>query len=283
MSFYGTSFSFDGVSCEEYGLMLYDFDSTTQSASSWATGTKINEERIAQRFRSIYYGKTEEAPLEFTLVFGADEYAARGREPLDRYEMQAIAKWLTGPKDYRYLQIDQPDMADIRYRCVITNLQVLEYAGKKWAFSCKVHCDSPYAYTTPKTYTMDFAGLASNMTIYNPSSIADDYKPKITLTLSEDSGNTIAIYNRSNGTALAFDGLPIGVGSLIIDCERCIITSESGINMYQYVRLKDEHGEDLPWNPFDFITLAPGTNAIHCLVGSGKITFECEFPMNVGG
>ena len=68
MSFYGSSFSFDGVSCEEYGLMLYDFDNTTQENSKFAS-IDILEDRVYQRPRSLFYGTTYKDPLEFKLVF----------------------------------------------------------------------------------------------------------------------------------------------------------------------------------------------------------------------
>lgn len=278
MSFYGTSFSFDGISCEEFGLMLYDLDSSTQGESSWATGTKIKEERIPGRVRSIYYGKTEESNLEFTLIFGADEHAARAGEPIDRYEMQAIAWWLTGPDDYRYLQIDQPDMAGLRYRCIITDLKMIEPHGKKWAFSCKVHCDSPYAYTFPQTYKYPLTkGLSRMGTLVNPSTVNDLYYPKIAIALS--GGTSFSIRNLSTNTSMTFDGLPQTPATLEIDCQNGIILESSGLNMYPY------YNNTQTLNRFSFLSLLPGSNALSIRSSDcvGTITFECEFPMNVGG
>lgn len=273
MSFYGTSFSFDGISCEEFGLMLYDLDSSTQGESSWATGTKIKEERIPGRVRSIYYGKTEESNLEFTLIFGADEHAARAGEPIDRYEMQAIAMWLTGPDDYRYLQIDQPDMAGLRYRCIITDLKMIEPHGKKWAFSCKVHCDSPYAYTFPQVYQYSVKGLGTDI-LDSPSTVSILYRPKITIDIESTS---VSFFNQSNATGISFADLPQTPDTITIDCERGIITSASGLNLYPYLQSSDIYDK------FNFIALLPGRNNLVWGVGVGTITFECEFPMNVGG
>lgn len=265
MSFYGTSFSFDGISCEEFGLMLYDLDSATQSTSSWATGTKIKEERIPGRMRSIYYGKTEEENLEFTLVFGADEHAARAGEPIDRSEMQAVAMWLTGPDDYRYLHIDQPDMAGIRYRCMITDLKMVEHFGKKWAFSCKVHCDSPYAYTLPRTFNIDAS--VGQYVCYSNSSVMEPYYPKLKISLNDSAD--FSITNDRCGKSLSFSGLPQTSDIIEIDCASGIITAASGLNLYQYFN-------------FNFLSLYPGRNTLS-FVGSGTVEMFCEFPMNVGG
>lgn len=267
MSFYGTSFSFDGISCEEFGLMLYDLDSSTQGASAWATGTKIKEERIPGRVRSIYYGKTEESNLEFTLIFGADEHAARAGEPIDRYEMQAIALWLTGPDDYRYLQIDQPDMAGLRYRCMITDLKMVELHGKKWAFSCKVHCDSPYAYTLPRTYSYSLYGTGEAVLV-NPSTVNVLYRPKVTIELTS---SMLAFVNTTTRSSIKFENVPTFPDTITVDCERGIVTSASGLNLYPYLR------------SLNFVSLSPGENKLVWLGGVGTITFECEFPMNVGG
>lgn len=178
MSFYGSSFSFDGVSCEEYGLMLYDFGSTTHGNSEYAS-MEIHEDRIPGRTRSLFYGTSYETPLEFKLVFGANEDSVAHDEPIDRYEMQAISSWLTGHKEYKWLVIDEADMTDYRYRCIITDLKTIEVGMYKWAFECIVHCDSPYAYMTPTTFTYEVFG-SKDVTLYNPSSINGLYCPTIT-------------------------------------------------------------------------------------------------------
>ena len=94
MSFYGSSFSFDGRSCEEYGLMLYDFNTTEQGNSSYANGMEIKEDRVSGRYRSILYSTSYKDPLEFKLVFGANEIVAHNRQDIDRQEMELIGSWL---------------------------------------------------------------------------------------------------------------------------------------------------------------------------------------------
>ena len=132
MSFYGSSFSFDGKSCEDFGLMLYDFDSTKQGNSSFSK-EKVYEDRVMHRPRSIFYGSDYDDSLEFKLVFGADEYSASKGVDIDRQEMEIISSWLTGQNAYKWLVIDQPDMEGIRYRCIITELEMVEVGFAKAA------------------------------------------------------------------------------------------------------------------------------------------------------
>ena len=266
MSFYGSSFSFDGVSCEEYGLMLYDFDNTTQGNSKFAD-IEVYEDRVYQRPRSFFYGASYKDPLEFKLVFGANEYAAAQNEPIDRQDMEVIGSWLTGHDAYKWMSIDQPDMAGIRYRCMITDLEVLEVGFDKWAFICTVHCDSPYAYTLPMEYSYTLSGT-TNIVLHSRSSVNTPYCPQIAVTLT--SGGNFSIMNHTlNDLTTTLSEVPASAGQILIDGERGIVTCDAGLNLY-------------PNFNFTFPKLKRGDNSL-TITGTGNIKFTCEFPVNVGG
>ena len=266
MSFYGSSFSFDGVSCEEYGLMLYDFNNTSQGNSSYAKGMDISEDRIAGRVRSVFYGTEYKNPLEFKLVFGVNSEIAESGEDIDRQEMEVIGSWLTGHGSYKWLVIDQPDMEGIRYHCIITDLEVLEYAGNKWAFQCSVHCDSPYAYTVPMTFQYVVDSTLSEV-LPSRSSINQKYMPKITIDLSD--GGDFSIENTDTGCKFILANVPAASGLITLDSENGILSCESGINLYQFCN-------------FEWPSLVRGDNHLN-FEGNGVVTFVCEFPVNVGG
>jgi len=264
MSFYGSSFSFDGTSCEEYGLMMYDFNNTSQGDSKYAS-MKIEEDRIHGRTRSLFYGAYYDKPLEFTLVFGADEDSALNNEPIDRQEMEVIGSWLIGHEEYKWLTIDQPDMETLRYRCIITDLETIEVAMCKWAFKCTVHCDSPYAYTLPEVFEFVVDGSA-DVTLYSRSTANTWYYPRVSI--KTDGSNDVSIYNKdfAKPFVMSFNGAKVDEIEVVGDTG--VITG-SFDNMYKY------------WN-FVFPTLKRGDNHL-TLTGSGTYTFTCEFPVNVGG
>ena len=266
MSFYGSSFSFDGVSCEEYGLMLYDFDNTTQENSKFAS-IDILEDRVYQRPRSLFYGTTYKDPLEFKLVFGADEYAANQREPIDRQDMEVIGSWLTGHNSYKWLHIDQPDMAGIRYRCIITDLEVLEIGFDKWAFECTVHCDSPFAYTLPQSFSYQVYGT-SNVVLHSRSSSNLPYFPSVQIQLLNNGSVTIINHSMSNDT-FEMKNIPQTTDTLLVNGETGVISASSGLNMYPYCNFK-------------FPRLVRGDNHL-TISGTCIVTYTCEFPVNVGG
>lgn len=266
MSFYGSSFSFDGISCEEYGLMLYDFNNTTQGNSKFAS-LDVLEDRIYLRPRSLFYGTTYKTPLEFKLVFGANEYSAAQQQPIDRQDMEIISGWLTGYDTYKWLMIDQPDMIGIRYRCIITDLEVLEIGFDKWAFACTVHCDSPFAYTLP----MEFEYVADgtlDVVLHSRSSSNLIYSPKVSVTITNGVDFKIINHSLKDSTFL-LSGIPGTVGDIFVDSECGIVTCSSGINLYPYFN-------------FSFPKLKRGDNAL-TIVGHGAVKFTCEFPVNVGG
>lgn len=267
MSFYGSSFSFDGVSCEEYGLMMYDFGSATQGNSEYAPGPEIMEDRVNLRHRSICYGAAYTKPLEFTLIFGADEESAANGESIDRQEMEVIGSWLTGHNEYKWLVVDDPDMMCARYRCVITDLKTIEVGMRKWAFQCTVHCDSPYAYLMPQEFRYTVNG-STDIVLHNRSSMNTPYSPIVELTLR--SGDFYLVNHDDKDSEFAFAGLPIGNSATItIDGERGIITSSAASNPYQYCN-------------FTFPRLVRGDNHL-TITGNGEIVFKCEFPVNIGG
>lgn len=266
MSFYGLSFSFDGISCEEYGLMLYDFNSTTQGDSKYAS-LDIDEDRVAGRHRSLFYNTYYKKPLEFKIIFGADEYAAEQREQIDRYEMQLIGAWLTDRKEYCDLVIDQPDMERIRYHCIITDLQTLEHSGNKWAFEATVHCDSPYGYLAPQTFTYELTGKTTVL-LPSRSSINRPFFPKMTIEMGNS--KTLSIVNANDGgREFKLTNLPQANEVIALNGETGVMAGSSGLNLYPYCNFK-------------FPRLVRGDNYL-TIEGASKVTVECEFPVMVGG
>ena len=268
MAFYGYQLSFNGIPCYEYGLMIYDFDNTRQGDGVFSSA-EIVEDRIAGRYASFYYGLEQNEPLEFTLVFGADMNSVNMKEHLDRYDIEAISAWLTGVDGYRYLEIEQPDMEEFRYKCIITDLEFLTSGWMPWAFKCKVHCDSPFAYTYPEeiSYSVD---STKQIHFFNRSTYNGYYKPNMKLTLKNGSSDFAIINHSDENRQFLFHNIPNPSERIIwIDNQNGIITSDSGDNLYPYFNFK-------------FLRLLRGNNTLE-IQGDGVVTFICEFPVSIGG
>lgn len=269
MSFWGYEFLFDGKSCREFGLMVYDIDSNTQGDISFPSAGTIHEERIAGRTTSLFYGLEQNEALTFRLVFGVNLGSIHAHSSLDRWDIASIASWLTGHTEYKWLEIAQPDMETVRYRCLISELETISYNGEPWAFSCTVSCDSPFGYTYPYSYV-----IASGQTycLRSKSSYNGYYRPKMRLTTTSGSGNkSFSIVNQSDGgRTFSFTGLPAAIKEIEIDNEnQVIVNRQEGLNLYPYCN-------------FTFFRLKRGENLLR-VTGNYDVEIICEFPVNIGG
>ena len=124
MAFWGTEFIFDDIPCSEFGLMVYHFGSNGQDDVSFKNG-EIIEDRIPGRYDALTYGLVQNQSLEYTLVFGANMESLDANANLDRFEVEAIAAWLTGHSTRNWLVIVQDDMEPLRYKCTSSELKLI--------------------------------------------------------------------------------------------------------------------------------------------------------------
>lgn len=267
MAFWGTEFIFDGVPCSEFGLMVYHFGSSGQEDVNFQNG-EIVEDRIPGRYDALTYGLVQNQSLEYTLVFGANMESIDANRSIDRYEVETIAAWLTGYSTRKWLTIIQDDMESFRYKCFISELKLITYGDMPWAFSCKVSCDSPFAYSLPEEYSYTVNG-EEQVILFNRSSFNGFYRPAIEIAMH--GGTDVSIQNLSDGNrTFQFAGLPGGNSLVIyIDNKNQVITDNMDLNLYPYFNMK-------------FMRLVRGDNILK-IKGSATVKFICEFPVNIGG
>lgn len=267
MAFWGKSFVFNGYPCEAFDLMLYDVGSDAQGAGQFASVVTVIEENLPSKWKPVFYGTKLEGKLQFDIVFGVNEERLDSNNYLDRYEMDAIASWLTGHDRYMWLEIEQEDMDHVRYRCMITGLVMVEYGNIPWAMKATVSCDGPYAYMTPHEYEYELNGTHT-IEFYNEGSHNGYYKPVIQYT-SSDGGDLEIVNLTDDNRTFKFTGIPAAAVTVNIDNENCVITNSADLNLYPYFNYK-------------FFRLRRGYNILQ-ITGYGTLKIICEFPVNVGG
>ncbi len=268
MGFIAKRFSFNRIPCEKYGLRIYDIDGKRNDATPFASTGELITDVIPSKGQSLFYGRSFGKPLEFKLVFGLDPQVLSMNEYLDRYEINAIASWLTDQDQYQWLEIEQPDLEMIRYHCVIGELEPIQLSWLPWAFTAKITCDSPYGYRFPEKFHYMCSGT-TNISLISRATVNHLYYPKMKIQLN--GSNTISITNQSiKNTEFRLSDIYKSTSLTInIDNNSGIISANDGINMYQYFNFK--------WLP-----LRRGMNKIK-VVGNCILDFICEFPANVGG
>lgn len=267
MAFWGKTFSFDGIPCETYDLMIYDIEGNTQSDSAFAGTVTLVEEPMPYLWKPILLGTKLEKKLTFDLVFGATPDRIDNQQYLDRYDLNSIATWLTGHSDYKWLMIQQDDLSYVRYRCMVTDLTPISYGMIPVALKATITCDGAFAYAPEEHYSRA-AGSSDALQINNYSSLHGYYKPTIVFTPT--SATNLRITNLDDdGRTFTIDNIPASSGAVTIDCETCVISAESGDNLYVDCN-------------YLFPRLVEGMNRL-VITGNGSIDIICSYPINAGG
>lgn len=267
MAFYGKTFIFDETACDELELMLYDVGSQTQSAGRFAAGVEAVENTVGSNWKPHFYGVKYDEKLEFELVFGVNQRRLDEEHYLDRYEIETIASWLVGHQQYKWLEVQQNDMEWVRYRCMITSLELVESGQIPWALHASVTCDGPYAYTYLHEYRYTINGSAEIL-FMNESSHNGYLYPALQFEMS--SGTAFSVQNRTDdGRTFSMNNIPSAVQTITVDNATGVIQNNAGVNLYDNCN-------------FQFLRLKKGYNSLY-VTGNGILTISAEFPINVGG
>lgn len=258
--FVADTFVFNGRSCDEFGLRLYSFESSTTNEFNAGAKIDILEDHIQKSIHPVFYGVDRKDKLEYEMTFGSEV-------PLDRYDIDLISSWLTECNGYHYLDILQEDMSTFRYWCIISDVKNIDIGNIPFAFKCTVTCDSQFAYMIPQKYKYCVASSA-NVTIFNKSNISIGCHPSVVITTNGSS--EISFTNQSdNNKTTKFTSLPSSGATITIDGERQIITCPDIENIYE-----NFNGS--------FLNLVRGVNKI-VISGACIVEITAEYPMKVGG
>lgn len=255
-------FVYAGISSAMFGMMVCDVGSKSHNDNAFGNKANIVETRIANRITPIHHGvRYHDDPLSFTLIFASEQN-------LDRYEMQDIAKWLTGYQDYQWLSIAQPDLEHIQFRCLVESLTPVSIGWYPVAFEAKIVCDCPYGYSYPfeRTYTIN---EGQSVVFHNDSTARAALRPILKAELSAGCTEFSVKNNTTEAEALTLSGLPGSVLSIEIDNENMVMTEENfGLDLYDYFN-------------FCFLELEPGDNEL-AFTGTGTVTISGRYLYNVG-
>lgn len=184
-----TSFIFDGVSSETYGLMIYFMDDESTKELPLGTDVDMIEDRLPKNVSPIHYGVDMNKAMTFPLTFGSTEY-------LEDYDVDAILSWLTGHQQYKWLEFVDGDHY-VRYKCHLNNMKSLYINGLPFAFTCDVECDGQFGYEYPVSteYLVDSNGIGIDY--FNRSAYNGYLYPDLNIVFGNDC-NTLSIINESD-------------------------------------------------------------------------------------
>jgi hypothetical protein len=222
MSFYGSSFTYNGVPSEVYDLRILNFNASSPSDSPAGSDVNIVEKWVYRQDHPYYFGRIYQTPLEFDFTVGSFNSI-----PADM--RSAAESWLVGQMSYQPLQIIQDDMANTVFNVIFTKASTTYIGNVNFALNLHARCDRPWGlYYPPRIVKNYIVEPMIDQFIYNNQSDNPDYnKPQIVFTMNNSGGDfTITNYS-DNSRQFIFTGLyPNEIMTIDNDLE--IISSNLG-------------------------------------------------------
>lgn len=251
------NFLYAGRSSEEFNLIMVDFSEPT--ASNDESSELLLSTTPYRRTWSLHAVQKSE-PLKFriTLCKSNGEY-------LDAYEESEIKEWLI-KDNFNWFSVDQTDLANTNYFCILSNPQKVNVARRSGGISFDVTCNSQGAwsnlmtknYVSTTTYTFNF---------YNHVSY-DKFELLPTLTITSNANQNISIKNNTINKTVTINNCLSGE-TIIIDSENDLIDTTATRNIID------------AWN-VETLSLVKGNNSV-TLTGNFLLKLEYRLPVRIGG
>ncbi|HBN06039.1 MAG TPA: hypothetical protein DD434_09695 [Bacteroidales bacterium] len=223
MSFTGSSFTFNNISSERFGLKI-----TTPETKSTINVSNYKSNLIKIPRRSKFYAtkRIVDEPLVLNISIFSET-------PLTRNQIDRIEDWLFGEDDeFKKLRINQDDLNGYYYNCRLQKLESETFGNVPYIVHCLLECDSHYIWQNPQTRIINITSTPTNFKFVNISS-EDSLKPtyivKVGMVyglLGETtlSNRYIKITDKTTNEYMEFNGL-LDNEIITIDTEHEIITS----------------------------------------------------------
>lgn len=260
MPFYASSFQFDGVPSEAFGLTISEINSSAESEMMGSMSMDVLSRKIYRRAKPYFYGSTPSENLSFEISI-----MSIGRD-IDAVTSQSIQKWLFSNRSYKKLLIVQPDMEDRYYNVIFNNPKVIRVGNIIQGYTATVQSDAPYAWAYPKTTTYTYlASITDTTIVFN--NISDDrgsYLYPITVLTVNNIGGNITLTNQSDANRVfSFTGLLSGE-VLTVDNSLQIISTSAGL-----LRMANFNKK--------FFRLVPGVNTIRIQGNIASLALTTQF------
>lgn len=265
MGFLGNYFIYNDVSSKDFDLILVSINGNSNEIPS-GSGIEIQSTSVMKNPRKLFLGVKENQSLEFPIEIVS-------KEPVDLPTFLRIKQWLFGNPGYHKLQIEDEWYSDFYFNCILNPSEDIKFGGEYFGLRCNVECDSPYAYTFPKTKTYTFDSSVINYFEFdNFSAEVYGLRPIIEFKMSK-SGKEFSIKNWATSREFKMTGLsPNEV--ITVDNQNEIITSSTNLNRFKNLSKGKNQG---------YFSLAHGLNKLEChgLLEYLKITYQ--FAVRLGG
>jgi hypothetical protein len=257
MTIQDSNFIYAGQSSEEFSVIMVDFDSP--SATNDENSELILSTTPYRNTWSLHAVQKSE-PLKFRITLCRTD-----GEYIDAYMERELKKWLC-KGSFNWLSIDQTDLSDSNYFCVINNPQKVNVARMNGGMSFEVCCNSQNAWSNlrTKTYT---STTTNTFNFYNDSDY-NNYELSPTFTIASNASQNIKIKNNTTNQEVIINNC-LQNEVIILDSENEMISTTVSRNIID------------DWNVV-FTTMTNGTNTL-TMTGNFTMRIEYRLPIRIGG
>ena len=226
MAFYGSSFQFDNIPSETFGLLISEINGSPVDSTMGSTSMDILNKRLYRRATPYFFGSSPSENLSFEISANALDM-----EEIDAETFQLIQAWLFSPRTYKKLLILQPDMESVYFNCIFNNPKIIRVGNKIVGFTATVECDAPFAWNFPKTTTYTYTNptVDNSVVFYNGSDDKGAYLYPSTVITMNSFGGSVTITNSSDANRV-FSITGLSAGEVItIDSSLQTLSSSTGL------------------------------------------------------
>lgn len=228
----GDDFLFNDIWLSDYGMKMYDPESSQQFIGREIEKSGISSLRQIPNHYSAYYANT--LTLDFLVIKDNDEFPTQSEKKLSGEDINLIRGWLESPKTPTKLVIPlESDEMTTNYYGVFTDVQPYILNQECYGLYLTFTCNAPYGFSDEykSTYKINKSNAAINGRFVNLSSEYNDFmKPKIVVKSMDVFGDDESLIIRNNsdeGNYMEFT-LPKGKSEIEIDCQKRTIVDENG-------------------------------------------------------
>ena len=171
-------FVFDGISCEEYGIMCASFSSSTMDTIS----AQVSDLKTEKSIRGDIYHITSQnysEPLTYTMQIVNRDFA-----PISTVQERALKKWLCQRGSYKRFCVLSKRYADIWFFANINNPKSI-YVADTVGLEFTVTTNAPFGFSDirDKTWIMDGNDTIEDFYVDNDEELP--IYPDLTITLAD--------------------------------------------------------------------------------------------------
>lgn len=252
------NFIYANESSEKYGVILCTFDTATTDTNDEETNIITSTTPYKDTWDFHILEKAE--PLQFSLTI-----AKKNGTYFDAYELRAIKKWLC-KGNRNWLQIDQQDISNAYYNCILTNPRPVDVGMRNAGLQFNVTCDAPYAWSELKDKSYSCA--TTKQILINIDADFDNYVVYPILTIKPSANGNISIKNISINKEIVLNNC-LSTETIYFDCRNYKIKSSNG-----RVILDN-------WNKNN-LGFRDGNNSL-TLTGAFVLQIQYRTPIRIGG